>query len=235
MASEAGLRERKKQRTLEAICQTATTLMLERGFDNVSMADIAAAADVSKMTVFNYFPTKEDIILCQIEDHTDEAARVVRSRPVDESPLTALRRHFLDRIAAADPAVGVNGDKRILEFTRLVIETPSLMLRFTDQQLRAQHSLTAALAEVSGTDELTAVVAASQIVNVQRTLTTRNLTCILQGADQVKLRVTAAAEAERAFQLLERGLGQLALVRGSCRPRCSSRLPTRLRSGLDPG
>ena len=206
MASEVGLRERKKRRTLEVICQTATTLMLERGFDNVSMADIAAAAEVSKMTVFNYFPSKEDIILCQIEDHTDEAARVVRSRSPGESPLTALRRHFLDRIAAADPAVGVNGDKRILEFTRLVVETPSLMLRFTDLQLRAQHSLTTALAEIPGTDELTAAVAAAQIVGVQRTLIARNLTRILQGADQVQLRVTAAAEAEQAFHLLEQGL-----------------------------
>jgi len=206
VASEVGLRERKKRRTLEVICQTATTLMLERGFDNVSMADIAAAAEVSKMTVFNYFPSKEDIILCQIEDHTDEAARVVRSRSPGESPLTALRRHFLDRIAAADPAVGVNGDKRILEFTRLVVETPSLMLRFTDLHLRAQHSLTTALAEIPGTDELTAAVAAAQIVGVQRTLIARNLTRILQGADQVQLRVTAAAEAEQAFHLLEQGL-----------------------------
>jgi AcrR family transcriptional regulator len=208
-----GLRERKKQRTLEAICQTAITLMLERGFDSVSVTEIAEAAEVSKMTVFNYFPTKEDIVLSQIEDHAEEAAAVVRTRPGEESPLGALRRHFLEQVTVGDPAVGANSEDRVLAFTRLVVETPSLMLRYTDQQLRAQHALTAALVEIPETDELTAAVAAAQIINVQRTLTGRNLARTLDGAAPTLVRRTGIAEANAAFDLLERGLATTGLAR----------------------
>jgi AcrR family transcriptional regulator len=205
-AGPTGLRERKRQRTMAAICHTALTLMLERGFDKVSVSDIAAAAEVSTMTVFNYFPTKEDIILAQVDDHFDESARVVASRPAGQAPLAALRAHFLGQIAAGDPAVGVSGDERVVTYTRLVVGTPSLLLRYTDRQLQSQESLARALAEVPGTTEITAEAAAAQIVGVQRALGGRNLDRILGGADPAEVRATAAAEAGEAFDLLEQGL-----------------------------
>ncbi|WBQ08046.1 TetR family transcriptional regulator [Kribbella sp. CA-293567] len=72
-----GLRDRKKQQTHEALSQAAIELFLKRGFDQVSVADIAAAADVSKPTLFKYFATKQDLALHRIADHAGEAARVV--------------------------------------------------------------------------------------------------------------------------------------------------------------
>lgn len=80
MSEPAGLRERKKQRTREAIAAAAIALFLERGFDQVSVADVAAAAEVSKRTLFKYFPSKEDLVVQRFADHQDESARHVRAR-----------------------------------------------------------------------------------------------------------------------------------------------------------
>ncbi|GAA3037889.1 hypothetical protein GCM10017559_77310 [Streptosporangium longisporum] len=74
-----GLRERKRRQVRETISATAVSLFLERGFDEVSVAEVAAAAEVSKPTLFKYFPTKEDLVLHRISDHQGEAARVVRN------------------------------------------------------------------------------------------------------------------------------------------------------------
>jgi AcrR family transcriptional regulator len=87
-----GLRERKKRATRLAISDVATRLFVERGFDNVTVAEIAEAANVAKMTVFNYFPRKEDLFF----DREEEGRALVRSalcsRSLGESPLTALRK-----------------------------------------------------------------------------------------------------------------------------------------------
>src|SRR5690242_21571654 len=76
-----GLRERKKLETARAVRRAAIDLFLERGFDDVSVAEIAAAANVSKMTVFNYLPSKEDLLFMPMEEQTEEMAEVVRDRP----------------------------------------------------------------------------------------------------------------------------------------------------------
>ena len=69
MVEPAGLRARKKARTRDAIADAAISLFLAHGFDQVSVADIAAAAEVSKPTLFRYFTAKEDLVLHRIADH----------------------------------------------------------------------------------------------------------------------------------------------------------------------
>src|SRR3954468_6075529 len=76
-----GLRERKRARTHAAISEAAIALFLERGFDHVSVAQVAEAAEVSKRTLFAYFPAKEDLVVHRFADHETEAARVVGPRP----------------------------------------------------------------------------------------------------------------------------------------------------------
>lgn len=87
-AERISLRERKKQLTYEAVSEAAISMFLERGFDKVSVAEVAAAADISKPTLFRYFPTKEDLVLHRFSDHEDEAARVVEGRPDGTTPWT---------------------------------------------------------------------------------------------------------------------------------------------------
>ncbi len=79
--SEPGLRERKRQRTIQVLSDTAIRLFVEKGFDAVSVAEVAAAAEVSKPTLFRYFPAKEDLVLHRIADHEGEAARVAGRGP----------------------------------------------------------------------------------------------------------------------------------------------------------
>src|SRR3954452_12818478 len=109
MADEAmGLRERKKLQTAMRIYRTAVELFVERGFDAVSVAEIADAAEVSKMTVFNYFGTKEDLVFRPTEEHFGDAARAFREREPGESAVDAVRRQFLDMVEARDPSIGLN-------------------------------------------------------------------------------------------------------------------------------
>src|SRR5262245_9984063 len=139
MVEQLGLRERKKAETLKRIRVAALHLFMERGFDKVSTADIAAAAEVSKMTLFNYFATKEDLVMGPIEEHVDEAALVVRDRPAGESPVAALRRHHLAALAARDPVTGLSDTELFISMQRMVLGTPSLMLRVLHfHRLRAE-------------------------------------------------------------------------------------------------
>src|SRR5215218_1083577 len=99
MSSESGLRERKKQRTRELIAETAHNLFVERGFDAVTVAEVARAADVSEATVFNYFPTKEDLFYSGMEAFEAELVEAVRTRPPGEPVPAAFRRFVLERSA----------------------------------------------------------------------------------------------------------------------------------------
>src|SRR5687768_778483 len=104
-----GLRELKKQQTRENISHQATRLFLERGFDKVTIADVAAAAQVAKMTVTNYFPRKEDLALDLSEAFVGSLARTVREREPGESALAALRRAYLAAVAEHSPVIGFSG------------------------------------------------------------------------------------------------------------------------------
>src|SRR5207248_8272205 len=89
-APEPGLRERKKQRTRELIAETARRLFSERGFDRVTIAEVAREAEVSEQTVFNYFPTKEDLVYWRLEGFEDELLTAIRQRAEGESILRAF-------------------------------------------------------------------------------------------------------------------------------------------------
>src|ERR671936_377992 len=93
----AGLRERKKQQTRRLIAETARRLFNERGFEQVTVAEIARAAEVSEKTVFNYFPAKEDLVYWRLESFEEELLAAVRERAVGESILSAFGRFVLKR------------------------------------------------------------------------------------------------------------------------------------------
>ncbi len=92
MTTEVGLRERKKERTRQLIADTARRLFAERGFETVPVAEIARQAEVSEATVFNYFPTKEDLFYNRLEVFEEELLSSIRDRPPRESVLSAFGR-----------------------------------------------------------------------------------------------------------------------------------------------
>ncbi|MFG1670222.1 TetR/AcrR family transcriptional regulator [Streptomyces sp. Y7] len=200
--SEPGLRERKKRRMYETVSETAIRLFVEKGFDAVSVAEVAAAAEISKPTLFRYFPVKEDLVLYRIADHEDEAARVVREGP---TPVEALRRHFLEGIERRDPITGLNDHPAVLAFHSLVYGTPALVARMYAYLERSE----AALAEALG-GGLDARLAAGQIVAVRRILAEENWRRVSAGEPVAEVQKDAVTAAERAFGLLEAGLPPLA-------------------------
>src|SRR4029453_6537193 len=97
MSAEPGLRERKKQQTRQLIADTARRLFAERGFDGVTVAEVAREADVAEKTVFNYFPTKEDLFYSRLEACEEELLEAIREREPGQTVLTAFRGFLLKR------------------------------------------------------------------------------------------------------------------------------------------
>jgi AcrR family transcriptional regulator len=94
--ADVGLRERKKRRTRQHIADTAARLFAERGYEHVAVLDVAEAAEVSEPTVYNYFPTKQDLVFDLKEDLRDRLAELIRNRPAGTSPAAAIREYLLD-------------------------------------------------------------------------------------------------------------------------------------------
>ncbi|GAA5066363.1 TetR/AcrR family transcriptional regulator [Nocardia callitridis] len=201
-----GLRELKKRRTRAAILEAAFALFERSGFDGVSVADIAAAAEVSKPTLFAYFPTKEDLVLHRFLDGENDPALIVRHRDAATPPLRALRQNFLDRLTQRDPRTGLNDDPAAVMFHDLLYSTPSLMARLSGYMLDRERDLTDALLS-SGwpSDEFTARLVAAQIFAAQRILSNHNARAIRAGRAVDDMYPTAVANADQAFDVIENG------------------------------
>ena len=202
MTETTGLRAHKKARTRDAIADAAISLFLAHGFDNVSVTDIAAAAEVSKPTLFRYFPTKEDLVLHRFADHKGEAARVVRDRQPGVSPTTALHRHFRAGLDRYDPVTGLNDHPEVVAFHRLVFTTPSLAGRLTRYLLDDEDALADALGQ--GID---ARLRAAQVLAVQRVLARANWQKVADGRTAREVHPEAVADADQAFAQLRSGTG----------------------------
>ena len=197
MNEPTGLRARKKARTRDAIADTAVSLFLEHGFDRVSVNDIAAAAEISKPTLFRYFPTKEDLVLHRFADHQGEAARVVHDRSSGTTPVTALHRHFRAGLDRYDPVTGLNDHPQVVAFHRLVFTTPSLAGRLTHYQLEDEEALADALGE-----GIQARLRAAQVLAIQRVLARANWQKIADGRTARDVHPEALADADQAFSQL---------------------------------
>ncbi|MEV7613266.1 TetR/AcrR family transcriptional regulator [Streptomyces sp. NPDC089799] len=143
MATEnMGLRESKKQETRQLISDQATRLFIEQGFEQTTIAEIAAAARVAKKTVTNYFARKEDLALDHHEAFTASLARAVADRADGESPLAALRREFTTALDRCDPVAGFTGP----EFARMVADSPTLTARLRELHDQREEVLAETLA-----------------------------------------------------------------------------------------
>ncbi|MFI0420005.1 TetR/AcrR family transcriptional regulator [Spongiactinospora sp. 9N601] len=201
-----GLRELKKRRIHDAISAAAIALFLERGFDEVSVAEVAAAAEVSKPTLFKYFATKEDLALHRIADHMGEAARIVRGREPGEEPLAALRRAFLDGLARRDPVTGFNDTPEVLAYHGMVFQTPSLAARLMRQSANDEDALATELDGGRTPARLAARLAAAQILAIQRVLAGDNWRRLIAGESADAAYPAAVEAAELAYAQLRSGL-----------------------------
>ncbi|WP_336087883.1 TetR/AcrR family transcriptional regulator [Nocardia sp. SSK8] len=204
-----GLRARKKQQTKEQISHRATELFLARGFDKVTIAEIAAAADVAKMTVTNYFPRKEDLALDLGPVFTGQLAAVVRGRAPGESALAALRAAYLAAVEAQDPVIGFSGKP----FATMITDSPALVARLREFHEVRETVLAEVLAEETGAapGDITPRVAAAQLAGVQRVLFEEILRRSLAGESGDDIATALLGYARAAFDALEPGLGEYAV------------------------
>jgi AcrR family transcriptional regulator len=212
MSTEPGLRERKKEQTRQAIAATAHRLFSERGFDAVTVAEVAKEADVSEGTVFNYFPAKEDLFYSQMELFEATLVDAVRMRPPGESALAAFRRFVLERsrVLGEEERADV-----IATSARIIGASPVLQAREREVVAVYTDELAALIAEETGADAEDAEprAVAHALMGVQRALTHHIRASVLAGKRGPRLAADVRAQGKRAFARLERGFGDYAVKR----------------------
>ncbi|MCT9819578.1 TetR/AcrR family transcriptional regulator [Microbacterium sp. W1N] len=147
-----GRRERKKAATRKAISDIATVMFLERGFDEVSIREVADAADVSPTTVFAYFPQKEALVFDEDDDQRERLVSAVRGRAAGVTIHQALYDLYADEVRSS---AAEHGDDVTQRFMRFLNETPALRDYGAKMWLRHEVALAAAIADELGLDEPT--------------------------------------------------------------------------------
>ena len=206
-----GLRQRKKRLMHQQLSDTATELFLERGFDAVRVADVAEACGVSEKTVFNYFPSKESLLL----DRFADTMPVLRTRLADRglSPVDAVLRVLADELRGLVSSLEQQHDRaraiaRIVRFRELVDSSASLRAYQRDAADQLAATAAEVLAERAGVDpaDPEPQIAAAALVGLWH-VHFKALRKYLDGTrtpKQVERAVTA--DVERAARLLARGL-----------------------------
>jgi AcrR family transcriptional regulator len=216
MSQELGLRERKKQRTRQLIADTARGLFAERGFDAVPVAEVARAADVSEATVFNYFPTKEDLFFSGLEAFEQDLLSAIREREPGESVLDAFARFVLQPRGLLAARADDDAAQRLVAITRVISESPALLAR--EQRIFAGYtdSLAALITEETRAraGAIEPWVAANALMGVHRALVDYARRQIVAGARNPRLARNVRAQGKRALARLETGLGDYAVKDG---------------------
>jgi len=194
-----GLREAKKLATRQQIAGVAMRLFVQRGFDHVTVAEIAHEAGVSEKTVFNYFPSKEDIFFDEVPDRLRMVADGIRNRPVDETVLRAMRRVQLGDVQRlASPG--------FVYFARTLENSPALLAKEVDVMSRFVQVITDLLQE-EGVSERDARISATFLVGVHRQFFRLARRMALEGKHGPAAVRRLKTDIARAYELLEGGLG----------------------------
>jgi AcrR family transcriptional regulator len=208
MSAEPGLRERKKERTRLLIAETAHRLFRERGFDAVTVAEVAREADVSEGTVFNYFPTKEELFYGQMESFEASLVEAVRERPPDESVPEAFRRFVLEQ------SRGLAERADLIEAAmRVISASPALQAREREVVADYTNALAELIAEEAGARGIEPAVVAHALMGAQRALVEHVRASVLAGLRGAELVRDTRAQGKCAFDRLEQGLAGYGIKR----------------------
>ncbi|GAA0930991.1 TetR family transcriptional regulator [Streptomyces thermoalcalitolerans] len=153
MSSRPGLRERKKQRTRDALLRSALELFTTRGYERTTVDEIAEAVGVSPRTFFRYFGGKEDAALAVQEMAEAHFVDSLRARPPEEPPLEALRRAVLESWdTISDAVVTVVPVELFLRMFRVIESTPVLLAAYLRRSAETEEQIARLLAEREGLD-----------------------------------------------------------------------------------
>ena len=205
-----GLRERKKAETRRRIAEAAHRLFGERGFQAVTVVEVARAAEVAEATLFNYFPTKEDLFYSGLEAFGARLVAAVRDRPDGESALVAFRTELfadagqLDRIAEGDAEVL----DRARTTARVILASPALQARERQVLLGIAAELAEAIGPVA--PDPVPRAAANALMGVHLALVEYTRARLSADDRPAELAADVRARAVDAFALLEHGLATFA-------------------------
>jgi AcrR family transcriptional regulator len=197
-----GLRETKKLETRREIADTAMRLFVQRGFDHVTVAEVAAAARVSEKTVFNYFPTKEDLFFDEVPEREAALVAAIRDRSPGESIVAALRRlqaSECPRLCSVAFAT----------FARIIEESPALEAKELEVMAQLTETLAGAIRDELRVPEIDANIAANMLVGVHWQLFRNARAQALAGRHGPAAVRRLRSDLDRAYRLLEHGLGAL--------------------------
>ena len=204
---DEGLRERKRRLTRQRISDVATTLALVRGFDSVTVAKVAEIVGVSEKTVYNYFPTKESMILDMADEAVEELATALRKRDPDDSltsvVLRAIRQHDVQLAALPDEFFDWYP-----KFGELLSSTPSLRAAWLGLHSRLVDVAAEELAASAGVDprDPEPMIAARGLVGLSLVAMESRTKHIGRGLRRQQLTDAVNADLDRAARLLEAGL-----------------------------
>ncbi|MFF5563370.1 TetR family transcriptional regulator [Streptomyces sp. NPDC012623] len=213
-----GLRERKKRMLRRQLSDTATEMFMERGFDAVRVAEIAEACGVSEKTVFNYFPTKESLVL-DLGEATLNSLRTTLADP-DLAPVEAALKILSGELAAVTSWLSAQDDPAeakamFLRFGMLIRFTPSLRAYqrdTTDQQIAVVAEVLAQRTDMSPDDPEPQIAATALLAlwPIQFQALRRHLN---RARTPEELRHAVSADVQRAARLIDTGLDSLTLGR----------------------
>ena len=171
-------------------------------YDQVTIAEIAQAAGVAKMTVTNYFPRKEDLVFDRARG-SSSLADVVAARAPGESLLAAVRRDYADAVARGDVTLGLSSPA----FARMIQGSPALTSRGLDMLNLREQALGDAIAAGTGADSPQQRVVAALLASVHRVLYAEASRRSLAGQPREEIRAVLADAAAAAFRSAGAGLG----------------------------
>ena len=210
-----GRRERKKKQTATLIATAARSLFFEQGFEATTVAQVAREADVAEQTVFNHYPTKEDLFYSGLKEFEAELLATVRDRERGESALSAFARFVLTPrgLFAMEDADPVAANEQLQKITRVVVDSPALLARERDILARYTASLAGLLADETGatSDSLRASVAAHALMGVHCAAINYVRRRASAGASVSELARELPRQTRLAFESLERGFSDYAV------------------------
>lgn len=211
-AHEPGLRERKKQRTRELIADTALQLFLERGFDAVTVAEVARAAEVDAKTIYNYFPSKPDLVYQRLEAFETDLLSAVREREPGESILTAFAAFVLGSqgMLADEDASG-----RLRALHEMITQSETLLAHEQQVFARFTASLAALIAGETGAqeDDVLPWLAAHALIGLHRSLVDYVRRGTIAGTPNARLARGLRTQAKKALAGLEHGFADYGIKR----------------------
>ncbi|MEV5705934.1 TetR family transcriptional regulator [Actinoallomurus sp. NPDC052274] len=211
-----GLRERKKRQTRQRISDTATDLFFSRGFDAVRVVDVAAACGVSEKTVYNYFPTKESLLLDREAHLADVLREALGPTALVASPIEAVKQAFTAEIGAFfDRAGAARGDfRQVLRLAEVIESSPSLRAAQRDMVDRLAHVAAEAMARRAGLDPLDPApqITANAITGLWAVAFRALRREAEARTDDAAAHAAVVADIEQAASLLETGLWSFDLL-----------------------